>query len=68
MTIKHHKIVDEVKRTIRKYSMLSPGDAVLVGLSGGPDSVCLLHVLSRLRDEMSLDLYAAYIDHGLRPV
>lgn len=68
MTIKQHKIIDEVRRTIKKYSMFSPGDAVLVGLSGGPDSVCLLHVLSRLRDEMSLGLYAAYIDHGLRPV
>lgn len=66
--IKQPKIIDEIKKTINKYSMLSRGDTVLVGLSGGPDSVCLLHVLSRLRDEMSLCLYAAYIDHGLRPI
>lgn len=66
MTVNQHKIIDEVRRTIRKYSMLSPGDTVLVGLSGGPDSVCLLHVLSEL-NEMPLGLYAAYIDHGLRP-
>lgn len=48
--------------------MLSSKETVLVGLSGGPDSVCLLHVLSGLREEMSLSLYAAYIDHGLRPL
>lgn len=66
--IKQHKVIDEVKSTIRKYSMLSPGDTVLVGLSGGPDSVCLLQVLTELKDELSLGLYAAYIDHGLRPL
>lgn len=66
--IKQHKVIDEVKSTIRKYSMLSPGDTVLVGLSGGPDSACLLKVLTELKDELSLGLYAAYIDHGLRPL
>jgi tRNA(Ile)-lysidine synthase len=47
--------------------MLSGGETVLVGLSGGPDSVCLLTVLNTLRDELKLRLYAVYVDHGLRP-
>ena len=47
--------------------MFRGGEKVLVGLSGGADSVCLLHVLSRLRDRLNLNLTALYIDHGLRP-
>ncbi|MBI5212403.1 MAG: tRNA lysidine(34) synthetase TilS, partial [Nitrospirae bacterium] len=59
-------IIERVKKTVRKYSMLSRGDHVLVGLSGGPDSVCLLTILHRL-NEPGINLSATYIDHGLRP-
>lgn len=59
-------IIERVKKTIRKYYMLSQGDHVLVGLSGGPDSVCLLTILHRL-NEPGVALSAVYIDHGLRP-
>lgn len=47
--------------------MLSGGETVLIGLSGGPDSVCLLAVLNELKAESNLKLAALYIDHGLRP-
>ena len=47
--------------------MLSGEERVLVALSGGPDSVCLLYVLKNLKDEFKLDLHALYADHGLRP-
>ena len=47
--------------------MLSRGDGVLAGLSGGPDSVCLLVLLDRLRENFDINLYASYIEHGLRP-
>lgn len=60
-------IIAKVKNTISKYSMLAPGDGVLVGLSGGPDSVCLLVILSRLREQLKINLFAEYINHGLRP-
>ncbi len=60
-------IIERVKNTIQKYSMLVRGDHVLVGLSGGPDSVCLLIILNRLKPELGISLSAAYIDHGLRP-
>ncbi len=60
-------IVECVTRTIRKYSMLTGGDSVLIGLSGGPDSVCLLAMLDALRLEFQLSLHAGYIDHRMRP-
>ncbi|MDA8173071.1 MAG: tRNA lysidine(34) synthetase TilS [Nitrospiraceae bacterium] len=62
-------IPGQVKKTIDTHSMLSRegGNGVLIGLSGGADSVCLMVVLSRLKDEYGLKLHAVYIDHGLRP-
>jgi len=59
--------IEQVSSTIKKYSMLSEKDRVLVGLSGGPDSVSLLIALKRLQDTLSIRLYTIYIDHGLRP-
>ena len=61
------ELLKKAKRTIKKYSMLYGKERVLIGLSGGPDSVCLLHVLHALKDNFKLDLHALYIDHGLRP-
>jgi tRNA(Ile)-lysidine synthase len=61
------EIIDAVRNTIRKYLMLSKNDYVLIGLSGGPDSVCLLKILDFLKSELNIGLAAAYIDHGLRP-
>jgi len=52
--------------TIHHYNMLSPGDSIVVGLSGGADSVSLLHWLCSMRKEYSLDLCAAHLNHGLR--
>lgn len=67
MTQEKHNFIEKVKNTISKYSMLSGGETVLVGLSGGPDSVCLLSVLHKLKDEVGFTLHAVYVDHGLRP-
>ncbi|NTW05641.1 MAG: tRNA lysidine(34) synthetase TilS, partial [Peptococcaceae bacterium] len=46
--------------------MISSGDQVLVGVSGGPDSVALLHILTRLKDKMGLGIYPAHLDHMFR--
>jgi tRNA(Ile)-lysidine synthase len=63
----HRDLVDKVAAAITKHSMLSGGEKVLVGLSGGPDSVCLLSVLHSLRERLILEISAVYVDHGLRP-
>ncbi|NLY43777.1 MAG: tRNA lysidine(34) synthetase TilS [Clostridiaceae bacterium] len=60
------RVIDTVRNTILKYNMFEKGDGVVVGVSGGPDSVCLLHVLHRLAHEFSLRLYAAHVNHCLR--
>jgi len=46
--------------------MFSPGDKVIAAVSGGPDSICLLHILYRLQEEFNIKLYAAHINHCLR--
>jgi tRNA(Ile)-lysidine synthase len=60
-------LLETAQQTIGKHSMLSAGEHVLVGLSGGVDSVCLLLVLHKLAAALNLKLSAAYIDHGFRP-
>ena len=59
-------LVEQVEETIHQYQMLRPGDRVLVALSGGPDSLALLHILNKLKERMSFELQAAHLDHGLR--
>jgi tRNA(Ile)-lysidine synthase len=58
-------IIESITKTIRKHSMLKGDETILVGLSGGPDSVCLAVALRRIFPELKLK--AAYIDHGMRP-
>ncbi len=46
--------------------MVSPRDAVLVAVSGGPDSVCMLHILLSLREKMGFEVKVAHLDHQFR--
>lgn len=60
------EVFEHVKNTIKRYRLLANGDTVVVGVSGGPDSLCLLHVLMRLREEYALSLHVAHLNHCLR--
>lgn len=51
---------------VEENFMIEKGDSILVALSGGPDSVCLLHILYSFSKKMNIFLYAAHVNHCLR--
>lgn len=59
-------LAEQVRRTIAEHRLLAPRDRIVVAVSGGPDSVALLHVLAALRSGMRWTLHIAHLDHGLR--
>ncbi|MCX5712225.1 MAG: tRNA lysidine(34) synthetase TilS [Candidatus Omnitrophica bacterium] len=59
-------ITDKVKNTIRQNRLISKGDRIIIGVSGGPDSVALLYVLNSLKAELGLKLRVVHLDHTLR--
>ncbi len=62
-----NRILSRVRKTISRFEMVQPNDGVIVAVSGGPDSTCLLHMLHALRDFFSIRLVVAHYEHGLRP-
>lgn len=50
----------------KEQKLFEKGDKIIVGVSGGKDSVCLLHILNELKEEYSLSLMAVHINHSLR--
>ncbi len=63
-----NKILRIVEETIKNHQMFEPKDSVLVGVSGGPDSVALLHVLFKIASKLSLTLGVAHLNHQIRSV
>ncbi|MCY6960340.1 tRNA lysidine(34) synthetase TilS [Clostridium brassicae] len=59
-------MIEKIMNTIKQNAMFKEGDKVIVGVSGGPDSICLLHVLYTLKEELRITLAAAHINHCLR--
>ena len=59
-------LIKKVENTIKEHKLISAGDCVLLGFSGGPDSLCLFHALSALRGRMGFELVAVHINHGIR--
>lgn len=59
-------VYGSVLRTISEYNLISENEHIVIGLSGGADSLCLFDILCRLSDSMNLKLYPVHINHGLR--
>jgi tRNA(Ile)-lysidine synthase len=59
-------LLRKVRGTIEKYGMLKNGDGVVVAVSGGADSIALLHVLNSLKGIYKINLHAAHLEHGIR--
>ncbi|MEO7910819.1 MAG: tRNA lysidine(34) synthetase TilS [Roseiflexaceae bacterium] len=56
----------DLREFITAQRMIFPGAPVLVAVSGGPDSLCLLHALVQLRDQLGVALHVAHLDHMIR--
>ncbi len=61
-------MLDKIKKTIKDNNLIEWGDRIIVAISGGPDSVCLLHNLYNLREEYNLELYGAHLNHNFRGI
>lgn len=59
-------LLEQVRSTIQKYNLVSTGEKVVVGVSGGPDSLALLCCLQELKKELGISLHVAHLDHCLR--
>lgn len=64
--MKTNKTIQKIKKTLLSGGLISRGDRVLIGLSGGEDSVFLLNVLSCLSGEMGFEIGACHVEHGIR--
>jgi len=60
------KFLKRIQQTIERYGMLAIGDTVIMGVSGGPDSMALLFVLREMQDDYQLSLWASHYNHKLR--
>lgn len=59
-------VLNKISNLAKRYDMLENGDSVLVALSGGADSVCLLHSLVKLEESLNIKVYAAHLNHMIR--
>ena len=57
---------EEVLNTIKKYNMINEGDKIVIGVSGGPDSITLLNVLNKFKEKLNIKIYVAHINHMIR--
>lgn len=62
-----HPLEKHTLQQLREFGLPGCGDLLVAGVSGGPDSVALLHLLAAVAGELKLGLCAVYVDHGLRP-
>ncbi len=59
---------EEVLKTIKTYNLIEKNDKVVIGVSGGPDSICLLHLLYSIKKELEFEIVVAHINHQIREV
>jgi tRNA(Ile)-lysidine synthase len=59
-------LIERVRDAIERHHLVTPGQMVVVGVSGGPDSLCLLHTLYQLAAVLSIHLHVGHLNHGIR--
>ena len=56
----------KVIQTIKKYNLINSGDKIILGVSGGPDSIAMLDILRQLMSELKFDIFVVHINHNIR--
>ena len=63
-------LLTRVENTIKKYNLINDGDKIVLGVSGGPDSICMLDVLNRIKNDLnkgfSFEIVVAHVNHLIR--
>lgn len=59
-------LINKIVDMIEKYKMINSGEGIVVGFSGGPDSVCLLHALYCLKSKYNISIFAVHLNHMIR--
>ena len=59
-------IKEKVLETIKKYNLIEAGDKVVLGVSGGPDSIAMFYILNELSKILNFEIFVAHINHGIR--
>ncbi len=62
----HSDLFNQIDRTVTEHNMLCPEDRVVAGMSGGADSMLLLHYLLSRRKRWQLKITVAHVEHGIR--
>lgn len=62
----HSDLFDRIDRTVTEHNMLCPEDRVVAAVSGGADSMLLLHYLLSRRERWQLQITVAHVEHGIR--
>lgn len=57
---------NKVLETIKKYNLIEKGDKIIVGVSGGPDSICLVDILNRYKEDLEIEIIIVHINHMIR--
>lgn len=60
------KTIDIFKDTLREHKLVNKGDKIVIGVSGGPDSLCMLHLFYSIAEEFSLEIIVVHLDHQFR--
>ncbi|MCI9016556.1 MAG: tRNA lysidine(34) synthetase TilS [Clostridia bacterium] len=59
-------IKEIIINTIKEYNLIKNGDNIVIGVSGGPDSIALLDVLNEIKEKFKFNIYVAHINHMIR--
>ena len=56
----------KVIQTIKKYNLINSGDKIILGVSGGPDSIAMLDIFRQVMSELKFDIFVVHINHNIR--